>query len=316
MRRGLSIFLAVSFGLSALLDIALYSRYPTMGQLEAQLYTMLWGLARMYTPTLGAVISLLLTGESVWPSIMGYLNLGRRSLKYFLLSPLLIYLALGLFFLLALPLNLADLDGLLDLMVASSGGLINRESARTLLVISMASSYPIALTLNSLFALGEEIGWRGYLFSLLGWEFNARNVLLVGLIWGLWHSTAIALLGHNYPVLRARGIPLFVLFCTVLSATMLKLTRETGSVLPATSIHGCLNAIWGITVYSGKLKGAENEIYGGMGLLGILSLAAIFIPLLKIGRGSDGLPSHPRGHETADLGEMPASGENEVRGSI
>lgn len=287
-------FLIVSFGLSALIDAAFYSYYQRMGQIEAQVYATLWGLARMYTPTLGVVASLLLTGESVKLSIIGYLNVGRASLKYFLLSPLLVYLAAGSFFLLAFLLGLADIDGFLDLMVSSSGGLITKELARSLLLIGVASSYPIALTVNSLFALGEEIGWRGYLFKLLGWEFNLRNVLLVGSIWGLWHSTAIALLGHNYPSLRALGIPLFVLFCTVLSTPMLKLTRESNSILPSVSIHGCLNAVWGLTVYATKMRGVENELWGGMGVLGISSLAiisALLLLTLRRGIGSRGLSS-------------------------
>ncbi len=283
MRKGLISFLISSFGLAALLDLIFYSYYQQVSRIEAQVYAMLWGLARMYAPALGAVISLLLTGESVKRSMISYLNLGRKSLKYFLLSPLLVYLAAGFFFLIAFPLNLVDIDNFLDLIVEGSGGLVTKEFARVILLVNILSSYPIALTINSIFSLGEEIGWRGYLFRLLGWEFNLRNVLKIGLIWGLWHSTAIALLGHNYPLLRARGIPLFVLFCTALSATMLKLTRESESILPAVSMHGCLNAIWGLTVYSTRMKGVENELYGGMGLLGISSLAisAIIVALFR-----------------------------------
>ncbi|MCS7102520.1 MAG: hypothetical protein NZ992_01400, partial [Candidatus Korarchaeum sp.] len=99
MRRGLLTFLIVSFSLAALIDFTFFSRYQQMSQIEAQIYVTLWGLARMYTPTLGAVASLLLTRESVKSSMISYLNVSRTSLKYFLLSPLMIYFAVGLFFL-------------------------------------------------------------------------------------------------------------------------------------------------------------------------------------------------------------------------
>ncbi|MEM0192783.1 MAG: CPBP family intramembrane glutamic endopeptidase [Candidatus Korarchaeum sp.] len=282
MKRELISFLVTSFGLASLLDLIFYLHYQRMSQIEAQLYAILWGLARMYTPALGAVISLLLAGESVKQSMISYLNLGRKSMKYFFLSPLVVYSAVGFFFLLAFFLSLVDLDSFLDLIVKSSGGIITKEFARTLLILNILSSYPIALTINSLFALGEEIGWRGYLFRLLGWEFNLRNVLTIGSIWGLWHSTAIALMGHNYPVLRTSGVPLFMLFCITLSAPMLKLVRESESILPAVSLHGCLNALWGLTVYSTKMRGVENELYGGMGLLGIssLTISAIVVTAL------------------------------------
>ncbi|MEM2810200.1 MAG: hypothetical protein QW187_00025 [Candidatus Korarchaeum sp.] len=75
MKRELISFLVTSFGLASLLDLIFYLHYQRMSQIEAQVYAILWGLARMYTPALGAVISLLLTGESVKQSMISYLNL-------------------------------------------------------------------------------------------------------------------------------------------------------------------------------------------------------------------------------------------------
>jgi hypothetical protein len=64
----------------------------------------------------------------------------------------------------------------------------------------------------------------------------------------LWHATAIRLLGNNYPQLRWAGVPLFVLYCVLLSAFMLRLVAAANSVLPAVSFHGAVNALWSLTV--------------------------------------------------------------------
>src|SRR5690625_5122017 len=54
------------------------------------------------------------------------------------------------------------------------------------------------ITINAIFAFGEEIGWRGFLlreFQLLGfWKAS----LLIGIIWGVWHEPLILFARHNY----------------------------------------------------------------------------------------------------------------------
>ncbi len=53
-----------------------------------------------------------------------------------------------------------------------------------------------------LFALGEEIGWRGYLLPKLSGLGPVRAALLAGLLHGLWHLPIILLT----PFYRGRGI--------------------------------------------------------------------------------------------------------------
>jgi hypothetical protein len=68
--------------------------------------------------------------------------------------------------------------------------------------------------MNLAFALGEELGWRGYLLVLLLPLGTLRAVLLTGTIWGVWHAPFI-LMGHNYPGHEAAGVPLMVVWCIV-----------------------------------------------------------------------------------------------------
>ena len=62
--------------------------------------------------------------------------------------------------------------------------------------------------------------------------------------------------------------------------------RRAGSVLPAASLHGAVNALWNLTVAITKLEGAAGEAAGGLRTLGLASLAAVWLALkgaLKVG---------------------------------
>jgi len=280
MNRGLASFLIVSFFSASLLDALFYSYSQGLNQLLLSLFLTLWGFLRMYTPTLGVIVALLVSREDLGV-IASYINFSWRSLKYFLLAPLYAYFSLSMFLLLAYAMGLLDIS-FLELISSSSG--VTKEFASMLLMIQVIIAYPVALTINSIAALGEEIGWRGYLFRQLDGKFGLKSILIVSITWGLWHSTAIALLGHNYPLLRASGIPLFILFCIPLTIVMLKLTEVSESILPSVSLHGGLNALWGLAAYSTKFRGIENELYGGLGALGIASLfiaSALTIMILR-----------------------------------
>jgi membrane protease YdiL (CAAX protease family) len=55
----------------------------------------------------------------------------------------------------------------------------------------MSALIPIALVWPLLAALGEEIGWRGFLQPRLQPRFGiAGTALVIGIIWGLWHLPA------------------------------------------------------------------------------------------------------------------------------
>lgn len=62
-------------------------------------------------------------------------------------------------------------------------------------VMFLVIGYPI----NAFLIMGEEIGWRGYLQEKLMNGFGGfKGILLLGLIWGLWHMP-VALQGYNFP---------------------------------------------------------------------------------------------------------------------
>jgi membrane protease YdiL (CAAX protease family) len=97
--------------------------------------------------------------------------------------------------------------------------------------------------INIIFALGEEIGWRGFLLPRLLPLGRWPAILLSGAIWGIWHAPAVAL-GLNYPGYPVIGIPMMVVFCILAGAFLSWLYLETRSSWAAGLAHGSMNA-WG-----------------------------------------------------------------------
>ena len=81
----------------------------------------------------------------------------------------------------------------------------------TFLVAGFVNTAIIGPLLGLLIAFGEEYGWRGYLQGELIKLGRVKGVLLVGLIWGIWHAPAVAM-GHNYPGYPILGPIAFLIF--------------------------------------------------------------------------------------------------------
>ena len=84
---------------------------------------------------------------------------------------------------------------------------------------------------------GEEYGWRVFLqdrlFPLFG---GYKGVLLLGIIWGIWHSGTI-LLGNNYPGQPILGNIAMILGTIVMGIIFSYTVLKTGSVWIAVLLH-------------------------------------------------------------------------------
>ncbi len=141
------------------------------------------------------------------------------------------------------------------------------------------------VTINGVFAFGEEYGWRGVLADELRPLGRVRANLLTGVLWGLWHAPII-LLGHNYGAEWAWGIPLMAAWTIPLSF-ILSWTREaTGSVLAPSFLHGAYNGTIGLFVL--LVAGGNVLIALPMGLLivPVLALVAVALWAWRSGPGS------------------------------
>ena len=99
----------------------------------------------------------------------------------------------------------------------------------------------------SLFGLGEEIGWRGFLVPELAKITTFTNVALVsGVIWAVWHWPIILLAAEvtdfdKTPVWFT--LPVFSATLVAAGTVMAWLTLRTRSIWPAVILHGSQNAI-------------------------------------------------------------------------
>jgi len=91
-------------------------------------------------------------------------------------------------------------------------------------------------------ALGEEIGWRGFLAprvaKLAGFM---PSVFIVAVIWGAWHMPLILLGGYNAETEWWVAIPCFMVLVLGVSLIAAWLRLKSGSLWPAAILHASHN---------------------------------------------------------------------------
>lgn len=187
----------------------------------------------------------------------------RRNWKWYLAAWALSLAAAGLGALLYFGVYLRDFDSTLPAlapMMEQAG--ISRGTAVSLLLGVLVYG-PV---INLFFAIGEEIGWRGFLYPALRQRMSTLPAcLLVGAIWGLWH-TPINLMGHNYgtsyPGFPWLGILGMCLFTTSAGSFLAWLSERIGSLWPAALAHGTINAAAQVALLFRGAEGAVRQIWG------------------------------------------------------
>ncbi len=110
-----------------------------------------------------------------------------------------------------------------------------------MLPLGIVGALMAGLTVNAIFAMTEEIMWRGYLAQAFAGLSFCKKYATIGVLWGLWHIPLIAL-GYNYGAANALpGVVLFVGFCVVMSLVLGFVVERTRSVWLAAVLHGTFN---------------------------------------------------------------------------
>jgi CAAX protease family protein len=176
----------------------------------------------MFGPALAAVIMRAVVSKEGFKTSLGPI---RHRRKYFAIALVAPALTIALLINLAVGFHLAHFHANANIVA---------------LVIGLGLN---ALTMNAMFAFGEEYGWRGYLLPKLLPLGEARAAVVLGVIWGLWHSPLL-IAGLNYPGVNPWiAIAMFVPTAVLMSLLFTRLyVAAGGAVLVASLLHGSLNA--------------------------------------------------------------------------
>lgn len=154
-----------------------------------------------------------------------------------------------------------------------------------LLVVLQLIALPIGGIVNGLFAVGEEVGWRGYLLPALMARMGTPGALLVsGAIWGLWHAPVI-LLGYDFGRADPVGVVLMVVACMLLGVLFGWLRIAGGNIWPAVFAHGGLNAAAGLlTLLVAAGERPDPAVVGPLGYVAWGVMAAIILVAVLVRR--------------------------------
>jgi membrane protease YdiL (CAAX protease family) len=141
----------------------------------------------------------------------------------------------------------------------------------------LALQMTVRALLSSIYAAGEEIGWRGYMLTRLIDAGIRRPVLASGIVWGVWHVPLI--LTGQIRLEREACAFRRALCCRHrrIRHLIARLRLESGSVWPAVLIHGTWNAmIQG--VFDASTTGS-TLLLGESGIL-VVAVDILFVMLL------------------------------------
>jgi membrane protease YdiL (CAAX protease family) len=92
-------------------------------------------------------------------------------------------------------------------------------------------------------ALGEEIGWRGFLVPALAERMSFWGVALIsGFIWFAWHIPSILLTSYNAGAPMPFTLTCFGIGTIAMGGIAAWLSLHTGSLWPAVVLHASHNA--------------------------------------------------------------------------
>ena len=265
-KKKILIFLAFCFGISYLAA----GIFHWCGGDYKSVWGLLLGTVYMFFPLISVLLTQLVTAEKLFSDIGISFKLNRWWwLGWLVIIPLPILLSLpisALFPGVSMSTESELLRQTMDSLKAQGlplgpGGVF---------VFTLLSGLVAGLTVNAIFAFGEESAWRGFLHRCLKGMGFWKKSLVIGVIWGIWHAPLI-LMGHNYPSHPVAGVFMMVAFCVLMTPLMIFIREKSESVIMAAVAHGTVNALAGISIL--YLLGYDELLSGFPGLAGLIVLA-------------------------------------------
>ena len=294
MVRGIIITLAIAFISSTIISL-IVANYPHSALLLL--------LFLMFTPTIGVLVACKVVGESPLKYSLSELSLKEVKRSF----PAKMLLLIAKIYGSALTKKQYTLIAIIYVYILSALNILIYyithgrvppvvEATKTLFPPVPEELIPIVIAglivnaiVNGLVgllpALGEEACWRGFLLDKFAEKLGfTKAALLVGVIWGLWHSPLILVVGYEYgvkyPDSKALvGVLVFTALCVTLGYFFAWLRRKSGATTIPALAHAVYNGAAGLLIIT---YWSENLLYaGGIGVPAVLSLA-LFLLLLQV----------------------------------
>ena len=274
-RKPLATFLVIAFVLAWILFLAPLAFKNVDAQIQPLITTAFYSLA-MWAPGIGALVATKRSEGSLKSLNIKTLGSKRYYLWAWLLFPILAVLT-GI---VTVLFRAAEFDPNFTLINEALATMPESEELTPALLMSLQifAALTVGPLFNTLFAFGEELGWRGFLLPKLMPLGEWKAILISNIIWGIWHAPAIVQ-GHNYPGYPVAGVFMMVIF-TVLAGIILSwLYLKTQSPWAPALGHGALNAVAGLPVMF-LVPGFDIAIGGTLAsVMGWIALA-IFVAWL------------------------------------
>ena len=234
----------------------------------AALKALAFSAGSMLIPLLAVVFTQLIFKEPVFKGLGISFKFNRWWWIGWLLMPVIAMLTMGVTMLMPGAKWTPDAEAIQQSLQAMPEGV----GVWGLIGISLLSGLIAGITINAVFAFGEEIAWRGFLVKEFKGKKFTSAVLWIGIIWGFWHAPLI-LNGHNYPQHPIAGVFMMVMLCFLLATMLMYFRKKSGSVIVAAIMHGTINAVAAVSTM--VITPANDLLYGAAGVAGMLVLLAV-----------------------------------------
>ncbi|MGJ3509830.1 CPBP family glutamic-type intramembrane protease [Enemella sp. A6] len=268
----------ISYGLFALFAVPFWILPEGI---KHPLYSIVIGVG-MWTPAVASIILAKFVEKTSWRTRVGLRFRGKWK-RILIWTPLAALIVLAVHVITALVMVLrgvpGDLTGRtwLRLTVQQLSEQAGMPASPLQAIIFMAMIMIAGFLVTSVMTLGEEIGWRGWLWPALKPLGTLRGAFVGGIIWSLWHLP-IVLIGHNYAGQpRYLAVLMFLLPCIAMTLLFGAITdRAAGNPIPAAAAHGAMNSWFGVVlgfISTTDTPGSVNLfIDTPLGLIGVVIL--------------------------------------------
>ena len=154
-------------------------------------------------------------------------------------------------------------------------------------VLTSIPTFLIAPFINISTAIGEEAGWRGFLYPELNKKFSRPVTWIIGgIIWAAFHFPCIIIGGYeygfNYIGRPWAGLIVFTVFCVSLGAVEEIVYSKTKCIWYAALLHGAINASATLPTLFMNAESADLDKYMVLGPLPNGIIAGLPLVILAV----------------------------------